>query len=292
MMSQGLYRELLVNRDDVRTSWEKFDNPDLTLQDIDENEVLKTVRLGIECGRLPENTGTDIPVILERLGVASKGVLKHAAAVLFANREMPEYTQCLLRLARFRGLNKNVFIDNQRIYGNLFQLMDAAMAFVFKHLSLSGTIEKLEREEHLSVPYKAIREGVLNALCHRSYRDAGGSVGIAIYDDRVEIENPGTFPQDWNIERMEQEHRSKPQNPIIANVLYRRKFLESWGRGIGMMTEECRAAGLPAPEYKLGGGFVVLIFRYEHVAAGQVLHTTSAKYRPSTDQVPTKYIFW
>ena len=54
------------------------------------------------------------------------------------------------------------FIDSQRIYGNIFQLLDAAMAFLFKHLSLSGRIEGLEREEHLSVPYKAVREGVLN----------------------------------------------------------------------------------------------------------------------------------
>lgn len=54
------------------------------------------------------------------------------------------------------------------------------MTFIFKHLSLSGTTDTLEREEHLAIPYKAIREGILNALAHRSYRDAGGPIGIAI----------------------------------------------------------------------------------------------------------------
>ena len=276
-MPQSIYNELLMLRDGAKYRWELLGNPDFTLEDIDENEVLKTVRLGIEFGRLPENTGNNIPAILEKFGLLKDGILNHAAAVLFAKRELVEYPQCLLRLARFRGSNKMVFIDNQRVQGNLFTLLDAAMAFIFKHLSLSGVTEGLEREEHLSIPYKAIREGIVNSLCHRIYRTAGGSVGIAIYDDRVEIENPGMFPHDWDMEKMKSEHCSEPQNPLIANVLYKRKLLENWGRGINLMTEECKKAGLPEPEYKLGGGFVVLVFRF-------------AKLDPtSTRQVPDKY---
>lgn len=151
------------------------------------------------------------------------------------------------------------------------------MAFIFKHLSLSGTTDTLEREEHLTIPYKAIREGVVNSLTHRSYKEAGGSVGIAIYDDRVEIENSGTFPPNWDAEKMKSEHESKPQNPLLANVLYKRKVLESWGRGIGLMMSECRKAGLPEPEYKIWADSVTLIFRCE------------VSNRPSTDQVPTKH---
>ena len=59
------------------------------------------------------------------------GVLNNAAAVLFANRELIEYPQCLLRLARFKGTDKMVFMDNQRVQGNLFQLLDSAMTFIF-----------------------------------------------------------------------------------------------------------------------------------------------------------------
>lgn len=69
-----------------------------------------------------------------------------------------------LRLARFKGTDKMVFMDNQRVQGNLFQLLDSAMTFIFKHLSLSGTTEALEREEHLTIPYKAIREGITFTL--------------------------------------------------------------------------------------------------------------------------------
>lgn len=140
----------------------------------------------------------------------------------------------------------------------------------FVEEDLPGTINGLEREEHLTIPYKAIREGVINSLCHRSLRTLGGSVGIAIYDDRVEIENPGMLPCDWDMEKMKSEHCSVPQNPLIASVLYKRKLLESWGRGISLMTEECQKAKLPEPEFKLSNGFVILVFRY-----GESNHTST-----------------
>lgn len=124
------------------------------------------------------------------------------------------------------------------------------------------------------MPYKAIREGVINSLCHRCYREPGGSVGIAIYDDRVEIENPGTLPKGWNLDKLLSEHESQPQNPLIANVLYKRKVLESWRRGINLIMEECEKAHLPKPEFKTSGNCIRLIFRY-----------ASINNRPSTDQV-------
>lgn len=117
-MPQATYNDLLLQRDGNQYRWELLENRDLTLQDLDVNEVLKTVRLGIECGRLPEDTGTDVPVILEKFGLQKNGVLNNAAAVLFGKHERMEYPQCLLRLARFKGTDKTVFMDSQRIHGN------------------------------------------------------------------------------------------------------------------------------------------------------------------------------
>ena len=277
-MPQAVYNDLLMARDGHKYRWEKFEDKDLSLKDLDENEILKTVRLGINAGRLPENTGNDIPIILEKFGLMSNGILNNAAMVLFANSDTFRYTQCLLRLARFRGTDKMEFIDSQRIQGNIFLLFDAAMAFIFKHLSLSGKIEGFEREEQLTVPYKAIREGVINSLCHRCYREPGGSVGIAIYDDRLEIDNPGTLPKGWNLDKLLSEHESQPQNPLIANVLYKRKVLESWGRGIHLIMDECKKAHLPKPEFEASGNSIRLIFRY-----------ASINNPTSTTQVPRNY---
>jgi ATP-dependent DNA helicase RecG len=282
IMPQEVYNQMLFERDGVRHRWESLANPNLKIADLDEQEILKTVRLGIECGRMPENTGNDIPDILNRFALVDNGNLKHAAAILFAKNEMSDYFHCMIRLSRFRGIDKSEFIDNIQVRGNIFVLLDAAMSFVFKHLSLSGVVNGLEREEQLSVPYKALREAVINALCHRNYRIAGASVGIAIFDDRIVIENPGTLPIGWKIEDLKSKKLSAAQNPIIANVMYKRRLLESWGRGISLMIDECTKQGLPEPEFDDSCGFVTVTFRYKyHISTTQVPH----KHHTSTTQV-------
>ncbi len=224
IMSQNTYNQLLILRDEVKYRWESRTNEFLSIEDLDKEEILKTVRLGIEYGRLPESTGNDIPVILEKLNLIRNGKLIHAAAILFAKKELADYPQCLLRMARFKGIDKQVFIDNSQTRGNVFRQLDDAMSFFFKHLSLSGSVNEIIREENLSVPIIALRESVVNALCHRQYRTPGGSVGIAIYDDRVEIENVGAFPMDISIEKLKSNHRSEPQNPLIAMSFIKENF--------------------------------------------------------------------
>ena len=166
----------------------------MKLSDLDENEIRKTARMGVAEGRLPESTDVnDIIGLLDGFKVRKDGALRNAAAVLFC-KEDTDYMQCLLRLARFKGKDNQIFIDNKQITGNIFRLIDAGMAFCFNHLSLSGVINGTYREEHLEIPAKALREALVNALVHRLYVKRGSSVSLAIYDDRVEIINPGTFP--------------------------------------------------------------------------------------------------
>ena len=285
VMPQEQYNHLLMQRGG-KYGWEAMVNPDLKISDLDENAILGAVREGIRNGRLPEVTiREEIPTILRKFGLLRDGNLNNAAAVLFGV-DFYDYPQCLLRMARFKGTTKEEFIDNQRAQGNIYILLDAAMAFFFKHLSLSGKINGLYREEELSIPYKALRECCINSLCHRSYHHPGSSVSIAIYDDRVEVTNTGTFPADLPVERLMQEHDSKPQNPIIANVLYKSKILESWGRGIGTMVDECNRVGLPAPEFKTDGNFVTVVFKYNCDGVNLQLVNSNPT---STQQVPNKY---
>lgn len=284
VMPQDKYNHLLMQRGG-KYSWEAIPNPDLQISDLDENVIIGAVRAGINCGRLPETTiREEIPAILEKFDLLHDGKLNNGAAVLFG-RNLYDYPQCLLRMARFRGTSKEEFIDNQRQQGNIYALLDAAMSFFFKHLSLSGKIEGLYREEKLSIPYKALRECCINAFCHRAYHRPGGSVGIAIYDDRVEIESSGAFPPDMTLEKLLGGHSSEPPNLIIANVLYKSELLESWGRGISLMIDECRRAGIPDPEFHTDGSSVWVVFRYEMETAGQA----SDKHPTSTRQAPDKY---
>ena len=183
VMPQERYNHLLMERGG-KYGWEAMINPDLKIADLDENAILGAVREGIRNGRLPETTiREDIPVILKKFRLLNDGRLNNAAAVLFG-KELYDYPH-------FKGTTKDEFIDNQRAEGNIYELLDVAMAFFFKHLSLSGKINGLYREEELSIPYKALRECCINSFCHRSYHHPGSSVSIAIYDNRVEIRNTG-----------------------------------------------------------------------------------------------------
>lgn len=280
IMPQEVYNHLVMQRGG-KYAWESMTNSDLKISDLDEQAIMGAVRSGIRGGRLPETTiAEDIPTILEKFDLLHNGKLNNAAVVLFG-RKFYGYPQCLLRMARFKGTTKEEFWDNQRVQGNIFELLDAAMAFFFKHLSLSGKIEGLYREEELSVPYKALRECCINAYAHRFYHHPGSSVSIAIYDDRIEVTNSGAFPPDMSMERLLSYHDSQPHNPIIANVLYKSTVLESWGRGIRLMVEECRRVGIPEPEFHADGGFVWVVFHYTRVVAGQNY--------PSTPQAPLKH---
>ena len=86
-----------------------------------------------------------------------------------------------------------------------------------------------------------------------------------------------------------QEHDSKPQNPIIANVLYKSKILESWGRGIGTMVDECKRVGLPAPEFNTDGNFVWVVFKYNRNSVVNTQQATQQATQQGTQQA-TKFV--
>ena len=92
-----------------------------------------------------------------------------------------------------------------------------------------------------------------------------GSVSLAIYDDRVEIVNPGRLPNGITPDNIKTSHESKPYNPVIAGVLYRTAWLESWGSGVTRMVDACKAKNLPEPYYEIRPDSVAIVFRYKEV---------------------------
>ena len=278
LMPRDMFEERLLRSRMSRYPWENQLCEDITLADLDEQRIRGAVRLGVEQGRMPESSLTDTTSrLVEELKLTKNGRLKNAAAALFL-RDTRDFPQFLLRMARFRGTNKMEFVDNQRAHGNFFTLLDAGMAFFFKHLSLSGKIVGFVREEKLEIPAVALREALTNALCHRQFHSPGGSVGIAIYDDRIEIENTGHLPEELTVETIKNNHQSFAQNPLIADVLFKTTFLENWGSGVSRMVEACREAGLPEPKYGTNGAFVWITF-YRSTAQSHNLKTVQPQNR-------------
>ena len=294
VMAREIFEDRLMRSKSNRYKWEDHICEGITIADLEEQRIRGGVRLGVERGRMPESSLMETTEsLVEKLKLTTNGKLKNAAAALFL-RDTSQFPQFLLRMARFRGNDKMEFIDNQRAYGNFFTLLDAGMAFFFKHLSLSGKIVGFTREEKLEIPAEALREALTNALCHRMFHNTSSSVGIAIYDDRVEIENTGHLPDELTVETIKQSHHSYPQNPTIADVLFKTTFLENWGSGVSRMVDACKRANLPEPEFNQNAAFVWVTFKratiqpYNHTSSP--LRSTDGRLQgknPTTPQVNT-----
>ena len=99
----------------------------------------------------------------------------------------------------------------------------------------------MERVEIPEIPLEAIREAIINSLIHRDFKNPKSNE-IAIYKDRVEIFNPGEFPEGFKPEDFIEGQGSIPRNPLIANTLYLSKDIEKWGSGFRRITEACQTS--------------------------------------------------
>lgn len=286
LMPRDMFEERIRANKPQSYAWERQKAERVTISDLNEERVRGAIRLGVERGRMVASAMTEpFEKVLDKLQLLTDGEPNNAAATLFG-KSIYGYTQFRLRMARFRGTDKNSFIDNQRAEGNFFDLLDAGMSFFFKHLSLSGDIVGFVREEHLEVPAEALREALINALCHRQYEKYNLTIGIAIYDDRIEIESPGVLPPQLTTETIKQPHISYPYNPIIADVLFKTTFLENWGSGAGRIMDACKDQNVETPIWTIQGGFVIVTFKRSITANSIQVTPSTPKYPSSTPQVP------
>ena len=156
-------------------------------------------------------------------------------------------------MARFNGIDKSEFITEKTIRGNAFDLYEVALKFITTYLPVAAKIEEGRnpfRVETPAIPYKVLREALINALCHRDYSIRGGSIALAFYDDRVNITSTGFLPQGITIKQLHKEHPSVRRNHLIANVFYLCHMIERWGRGTKDMVELCEQSGNPPPNLK------------------------------------------
>lgn len=243
--------------------WESLINDKCTIKDLDQNRIKEVVRRAVLGKRLPEDALTaTISDILKKLNLMVGNKLTNAAVILFCKDANKQFMQSSIKLARFRGIDKTEFIDNKELRANAFDLYDKAESFLTFMLPLAAHIEKNSRYriETPAIPYTVLREALINALVHRDYSYVGGSVDIAVYDDRVEISNNGNLPHGVNLKLLTQAHKSIPRNPLIANVFYICRMIERWGRGTVDMLKESQAAGNPLPIYQeMGNVFSVIL---------------------------------
>ncbi len=265
-MSAGEYNRILFERMHSEQRWENQPATGWSVDDLDVAEIRRTVAEAVRRGRLEEPLSSEPTDLLRGLGLLRNGVLLRAAAALFGNVDRLEFDmpQCLLRVARFRGIDKMQFLDNRQFNGNAFTLLANAERFLRETLPIAGRFEqdRFERIDEPLYPPLATREALANALCHRDYSIGGGSIGVAVYDDRLEVTSSGSLHFGLTPEALFAPHESRPWNPLIARTFFRRGVIEKWGSGTLKMAEQASAAGLPAPEIEDDGGCVTVRFRH------------------------------
>lgn len=267
-LSREEYNRMLMERLHPEWRWEKEPATGWEMSDLDSKQIMTTVDEAVRRGRLDPLEDRTPEAMIRGLDLfTDDGLLSRAAIVLFGrdrSRLATDYPQCLLRMARFQGTSvTDDFSDNRQFHGNAFELLGHAQRFFREILPIAGHLPpgSFVRVDEPLYPPEALREAVANAICHRDYTVGGGSIGIGIYDDRLEVTSTGPLPFGITPEALFEPHPSRPWNPLIAGAFYRGGITERWGSGTMMMAELVAGAGLPPPEIENRNDAVTVRFR-------------------------------
>ena len=157
------------------------------------------------------------------------------------------------------------FTDNQRIEGNISDMLDGAMQFVNRNMRIKTIINPHtgKREDRPDYPITAVREALLNALVHRDYsiHTEGMPIQLIMFEDRMEIRNPGGI---YGRIKIDQLGKVQPdtRNPVIASELEVLKVTENRYSGIPTIRRMMQEYDLQQPEFlDERGSFIVKLYK-------------------------------
>ena len=139
-------------------------------------------------------------------------------------------------------------------FGDILELIEEAEKFILKNIHVGMQLDGLYRVDVPEIAVEALREAIINAFCHRDWRDPD-NVQVAIFKDRVEIRSPGELYGNLSIEQIMQGNVSRRRNPLIANLLRRIHLVEAWARGMPKILSNA-----PNTSFKEFGGLFITSF--------------------------------
>lgn len=202
---------------------------------------------------------TAVPDFLRSLKVADEARVKNAGILFFAKDIYKHFHHVETTLLAFKGTDRLHIYDRRDVRDDLLTQFDEAVAFLKKHLNIRSEIRGVNREDIYEIPLEVLREAVVNALMHRDYSITGTQVSVEIYDDRVEIVNPGGLPKGLSLRDLGTV--SVRRNQIIADLFSRLHKVERIGMGIRKMRETMVAARLREPIFEPDGFFRAIFHR-------------------------------
>lgn len=230
-------------------SWDNMPFPSFRMSDVDDEEVERFRELAAKRGRIaPELLDETKEILLKKLHLVNNGYLTNAAMLLFAKDPQDFQQGAYIKIGYFESDADLLYQDE--IHGSLLEQVDKAIEVIYlKYMRAKISYEGIQRIEKYFVPESALREALLNAVCHKQYESCV-PVQVSVYADRLYVANVGILPETWTISNLLSKHESRPYNPNIATVMYYAGFIESWGRGIEKIRTACAADGLPEPDIR------------------------------------------
>lgn len=179
-----------------------------------------------------------------------------AAILIFRKAPQRFLSQAVIHCGRFK--EETIVIDDRMIHGTLFEQIDETMDFIRKNINVKFVMTgEPEREQIWDYPIEALREAVINAVCHCDYTIAS-NVEIRIFDDKLIVWSPGGLPLGITVADLYKPHSSALRNKGVAGVFYDIGLIEQWGSGIDKMRRACVKAGIPEPKFEEHQGFRVI----------------------------------
>ncbi len=178
----------------------------------------------------------------------SKVIPTNGGILLFGKHEAREevFPNMVVRCVRFKGTTKSSVIDKQDLIEPLPLLVDAILDFIQRNTTTRVEIGHARRQETAEYPPVAIREAVINAIVHSDYSVKGSNIQVAIFDDRLEITNPGALPLglSWQTALS---GVSQLRNHVIGRIFHELLLIEQWGSGLGKIIETTCQYGMAEP---------------------------------------------
>lgn len=189
-----------------------------------------------------------------------KGVFKNGSVLFFGKAPEVFFEKAVIRCVAFKGVTKTQIIDDKVYGGPLMHQYQQAMHWLNGKLDVRYIIEGSgPRKEIWEIPEVVFKEALVNALAHRDYYDKGARITIELFDDRVEVTNPGGLVS--AIGPAEFGFKSHSRNPLIFGLFERIDMVEQIGSGISRIREAMEESHLPAPIFKTEGMFTLVLTR-------------------------------
>lgn len=162
--------------------------------------------------------------------LSADGAYNNAAAILADESDFPG-----IDVARF-GESVSVILKRATYEGAcLLDEFDKTIE-LFKDAYCYEVVRDVQRELIETIPMRAFREALANAVVHRTW-DIAARARVSMYPDRVEISSPGGLPAGMSEETYLSGMVSVMRNPILANVFYRLDIIEGFGTGVRRIKE-------------------------------------------------------